>query len=132
MELLHCKIIRDADKIDNFRVKKEEKIEAIFPGKVKSIADMENSKISDKVYETIRNNKCVDIHDRVTILDYWLCVLAFIFDLNFKESYEIIKEANYINILIDRIKYKDEETKQRMEDIRNIMNKYVNKQIEKN
>ena len=34
--LLHSKIIRDADKLDNFRVKKEEKIEAIFPGKVKN------------------------------------------------------------------------------------------------
>ena len=33
--LLHAKIIRDADKLDNFRVKKEEKIEAIFPGRVK-------------------------------------------------------------------------------------------------
>ena len=127
--LLHAKIIRDADKIDNFRVKKEEKIEAIFPGKVKSIADMENSKISDKVYETIRNNKCVDIHDRVTILDYWLCVLAFIFDLNYKESYEIIKEANYINVLINRINYKDEETRKRMQDIRNIMSEYVDRKI---
>ena len=127
--LLHAKIIRDADKLDNFRVKKEEKIEAIFPGKVKSIEEMENSKISDKVYETIKNKKCVDIHDRVTILDYWLCVLAFIFDLNFKESYEIIKEKNYVNILIDRIKYKDEETKKRMEDIRNIMNEYINRKI---
>lgn len=117
------------DKLDNFRVKKEEKIEAIFPGKVKTIADMENSKISDKVYETIKNNKCVDIHDRVTILDYWLCVLAFIFDLNFKESYEIIKEKNYVNILIDKINYKDDETKKSMEDIRNIMNEYVDRKI---
>lgn len=38
--LLHAKIIRDADKLDNFRVKKEEKIEAIFPGKVKYNACM--------------------------------------------------------------------------------------------
>ena len=38
--LLHSKIIRDADKLDNFRVKKDEKIEAIFPGKVKSKDDI--------------------------------------------------------------------------------------------
>ena len=30
-ELLHSKIIRDADKLDNYRVKQEEKIEVIFP-----------------------------------------------------------------------------------------------------
>lgn len=124
--LLHSKIIRDADKLDNFRVKKEEKIEAIFPRKVKNKDDMENSTISDKVYETIQNKKCVDIHDRVTVLDYWCCVLAFVFDLNFRETYEIVKENNYINILIDRFQYNDLETQNRMEDIRNIINVFVN------
>ena len=28
---MHCKIIRDADKIDNFRVKQEDKFEDMFP-----------------------------------------------------------------------------------------------------
>ena len=85
--LLHSKIIRDADKLDNFRVKKEERIEAIFPGKLKSREGMANSFLSDNVYETVKNRRCVNIQDRVTVLDYWVCVLAFIFDLNFKESF---------------------------------------------
>ncbi len=127
--LLHAKIIRDADKLDNFRVKKEEKIEAIFPGKIENKMDMENSKLSNKVYETVKREKCVDIHDRETILDYWVCVLAFIFDLNFKESYEIVKENDYVNILIDRFNYNDLETKTRMEDIRNFMNDFINRKI---
>ncbi|MCM1052884.1 MAG: HD domain-containing protein [Ruminococcus sp.] len=123
--LLHSKIIRDADKLDNFRVKKEEKIEAIFPGKVRNMRDMEDSKLSYKVYNTVKEKKCVDIHDRVTLLDYWVCVLAFIFDLNFKESYEIVKNHNYINILIDRFNYNDLETRSKMEDIRLIMNSFI-------
>lgn len=127
--LLHSKIIRDADKLDNFRVKKEEKIEAIFPGKAENKDDMENSSLSDIVYETIKKRKCVNIGDRVTVLDYWVCVLAFIFDLNFKESYEIVKDNNYINVLIDRFKYNDIETKNRMEDIRKILNDFVDNQI---
>lgn len=90
---------------------------------------MENSILSDKVYETIKNKKCVDIHDRVTVLDYWFCVLAFLFDLNFKESYKIVKDNDYINILIDRFNYKDLETKRRIEDIRNIMNNYIDNKI---
>lgn len=130
--LLHAKIIRDADKLDNFRVKKEEKIETIFPGKVKSKEDMENSILSDKVYETVKERKCVDIHDRVTTLDYWVCVLAFIFDLNFKESYEIVKNNNYINILIERFKYNNLETQKRMDDIGNIMNDYIDNKIKSN
>lgn len=86
---------------------------------------MENSRLSYKVYKTIKEKKCVDIYDRVTLLDYWVCVLAFIFDLNFKESYEIVKNNNYINILIDRFNYSDLETKNKMEDIRHIMNNFI-------
>ena len=127
--LLHSKLIRDADKSDNFRVKKEEKIEAIFPGKVKSIEEMENSTLSDKVYRSIKNQECVNIHDRITVLDYWVCVLAFIFDLNFKETYKIVKDNNYVNILIDRFKYNDLDTKNKMEDIRNRISNYINEQI---
>lgn len=130
--LLHAKIIRDADKLDNFRVKKDEKIEAIYPGRIKSKEDIENSILSDKVYETVKERKCVDIHDRVTHLDYWVCVLAFIFDLNFKESYEIVKDNDYINTLMDRFKYNNLETQERMEDIRNIMNDYIENKINSN
>ena len=70
----------------------DEKIEAIFPTKVRKKEDMEESLISDKVYETVLNKKCVDIHDRITPLDFLVCILAFTFDLNFDVSYKIIEE----------------------------------------
>lgn len=127
--LLHSKIIRDADKIDNYRVKKDEKIEAIFPKRVNKKEDMEESKLSDKVYNTILDKKCVDIHDRVTPLDFWVCILAFTFDLNFDASYKIVKENDYINVLVDRFKYRDEETKNRMEKVRKIINRYINEKV---
>lgn len=127
--LLHSKIIRDADKLDNFRVKKEEDIRAIFPGKLKNKNDMENSTLSSKVYTSIKNKECVNIRDRLTILDYWVCVLAFIFDLNFKETFEIVKDNNYINILIDRFNYNYLDTKREMEDIKNILNDFINSKI---
>ena len=121
----HTKIIRDADKIDNYRVKKDEKVEAIFPKRVNKKEDMEESKLSDKVYNTVLDKKCVDIHDRVTPLDFWVCILAFTFDLNFEVSYKIVKENDYINVLVDRFEYRDEETKNRMEKVRKIINGYI-------
>lgn len=127
--LLHSKIIRDADKLDNYRVKKEESIEAIFPTRVNKKEDMEESLLSDKVYNAVLNKKCVDIHDRVTPLDFWVCILAFTFDLNFDVTYKIVKENEYINVLIDRFDYKDKETKERMENIRKIINKFVEENI---
>ena len=127
--LLHAKIIRDADKLDNFRVKKEEKIEAIFPGRVKDKEHIETSTVSDKVYETVLNKECVNIYDRQTALDCWVCVLAFVYDLNFKETFEIIKENNYIDVLIDRFTYVKAETKERMETIRGVIKEYIEERL---
>lgn len=127
--LLHTKIIRDADKLDNFRVKLEENIAAIFPGKIKTIEDIKNSTISPKVYETIKNKQCVNIKDRVTALDYWCCILGFIFDLNFKETYQIVKSNNYINLLIDKFNYQNSTTKNQMNEIKTLLNNYINHKI---
>ena len=127
--LLHSKIIRDADKLDNYRVKKDERIEAIFPTRVNKKEDMEESFLSDKVYETVVNKQCVNIYDRVTPLDFWVCILAFTFDLNFDVTYKIVKENDYINVLVDRFDYKDKETKSRMENIRIIINEFIEKKI---
>lgn len=121
---LHCKIIRDADKLDNFRVKEEEDFKDIFPN-VYNPDTLYYSTISEKVYSDFMNGKCINVNDRKTQLDYWFCVIAFIFDLNFDISKKYILDKNYINILIDRIQYKDEETKKQMEDIRKFANDYL-------
>ena len=127
-ELLHAKIIRDADKLDNFRVKKDEKIENIFPGVVNNDVDIENSLISDSVYNSIRKEECVDIKDRVYPLDYWICILGFIFDINYKETLSIIKNNDYINTLIDSFNYNY--SKDKMNEIRIILNNYIDKRLD--
>ena len=125
-ELLHCKIIRDADKLDNFRVKKEDKFEDMFPNTYNS--DTVNyESISSKVYENFMKHKCIRLEDRKTIIDYWICILAFIFDLNFDISLKYVKENNYIDVLIDRIEYKNETTKRKMEDIRKCAKDYLDR-----
>ena len=67
--------------------------------------------ISDKVYNDFMMHECIALNDRKTIIDYWLCVIAFIYDLNFTVS------LNYVNKLIDRLDYKNIETKQTKFDI---------------
>ena len=113
------------DKLDNFRVNRDEKIEELFPGQITKIDEFNNSLISDRVYESVLRNECVDIHDRVYPLDYWICLLAFVFDINFKETFEVIKENNYINVLVDKFNYSNEDTLEKMENIRNIINDYI-------
>lgn len=129
--LLHCKIIRDSDKLDNFRVKQEERIEAMFPKIVRTKEELENAEISESVYESIKKLECVKLKDRKTPLDYLICILAFAFDLNFSVSYQTVKNHDYMNHLIDRFDYKIPETKEKMEEIRRTLNEYIAKKIER-
>ena len=129
-ELLHSKIIRDADKLDNFRVLKEEKIINIFSGIAKSDSDLKNSLLSDKVYNSVIEEQVVDIKDRIYPLDYLVCVLGFTFDINFDESLLIIRKNDYINTLIDRFSYSYSQDK--MNKIRGVLNNYIEKKLNKN
>ena len=129
--LLHSKIIRDADKLDNYRVNIEKELKTILPKVVNKKEDMEKSLLTDKVYKSVLNNTLVDIHDRETPLDFWVSILAFTFDINFNVTFKMIKENDYINILVDRFKYKDKQTKEKMENIRDIINNFVDTKLDK-
>ena len=121
-ELLHAKLIRDADKTDNFRVKAVDKLEAID-----NITDeqMENSEVTQVIYEDFKKEQLIDGKKRVTPADVWISYIAFIFDFNFSSGLKYIKEKNYINILVNRINFKNEDTKIKMEEIRNLSNDYI-------
>lgn len=125
-ELLHAKIIRDADKLDNFRVKEEDKLENIFPMKYNPDTIV-YEQISEKVYEDFINNKLIFMDDIVNQADMWISYIAFIFDLNFDVSLKYVQEKGYIDKLVDRIQYKNEDTKQKMEQIRKCAKKYLEK-----
>lgn len=126
MELLHAKIIRDADKTDNFRVKANDKFEDIFNS---SKEKLENDVITDKIYNDFINNKIIISKERKTDMDCWVSYLAFIFDYNFISGLKYIKEKDYINILVDRINYKVTDTKEKMEIIRKHALNYIDNKI---
>lgn len=124
--LIQCKIIRDADKLDNFRVKETENFENMFKYNAETI---NYETISPKVYETFMNCKQINVKERKTQIDIWISYIAFIFDLNFDVSFQYILDNNYINKLIDRIEYKNEDTRTKMEEIRNCANNYIKERI---
>lgn len=111
-ELLHSQIIRDADKLDNFRVKEEDKLEEILY--LWDIEQIENSTITEKVYQDFMKNQSIINTDRVTPMDYWISYMAFLFDLNFDISIKYILEKDYIHTNMDKIKCKNKETEEKM------------------
>lgn len=105
--LLFIHLIRDADKLDNFRVKEEEKIEDIL---FASIEEVNQSLISTSVYEQMYHQQLVYAPNRKTYLDMWLSYIAFIYDLYFDESVQYIKENHWIQRSFDRFNPVDEKT----------------------
>ena len=125
-ELLHAKIIRDADKTDNFRVKANDSFEDILNS---SKEKLENDIITDKIYNDFMNNKIIINNERKSDMDCWISYIAYIFDYNFSSGLKYIKDNNYINILVDRINYKKNDTKKKMEEIRSHAIKYIDDKL---
>lgn len=121
-EALHCRLIRDADKLDNFRVKATETLEAHFDV---SKEEVQRETVSPNILEAVRAHRCIRREERSTHLDMWISYLAFIFDLNFPSSFRYIQDHDYINHNIDRMEYQQEKTKESMEEIRKICNDFV-------
>jgi len=125
-ELLHANIIRDADKTDNFRVKTEDRFEDILHANRELL---ENSKISEHIYNNFMNNQIIIHTDRVEFLDYWISYLAFLFDFNFTSGLKYIKEKDYVNKIVDRLDYKIPDSKEKMEEIRKHALEYIDNRL---
>lgn len=72
------------------------------------------SSISPKVWESCKAEESVLSADRKTGMDYWMSYLALYFDINFPETYQIIKEQDYIRRIAERVPYSREDTKEKV------------------
>ena len=122
-ELLHAKIIRDADKLDNFRVKLTESFKVLLGTDDTSV--IFNDTISEKVYNDFMSKKLIDIRNQRTCLDRWSTYIAFIFDMYFADSLRYLKENDLVNRTFDRIEYYNEETSLKITAMRKLANEYI-------
>lgn len=113
--ILHTKLIRDADKVDNFRVKSKEPVETMMDVDEKTLG---KELISPGIYNTFMSNRPIKNSDRITHMDMWVSYLGYLFDFNFDSGLRYILEKDYINRIVDRIPYSNGDTKQKMEVIR--------------
>lgn len=123
-ELLHAKIIRDADKIDNFRVKLTESFKVLLG--TDDTNAIFNDIISDKIYNEFMSKKLININENKTYLDRWSGYIAFIFDMNFDASLKYLKDNDLVNKCFDRIKYYNVETIIKINSMKNLASDYIN------
>ena len=90
-EKLFCNIVRDADKID-----------IIYLYTIGHITvETNNTCFSDKIYDCLINKKLISRYDKKTEADVLSISLGFVFDINFKESFKILRDFDYLNKEID-------------------------------
>ena len=123
-QLLHAKIIRDADKLDNFHVKLVESITTLF-----DVPEIGDEEISETVYQKALCCQPIRHQDAVTHMDQWVKYLAFLYDLNFSCSLKIVREHDYIRRNVERICYTNPETKQKMQKIAQAAETFVDRNL---
>lgn len=120
-----CKVIRDADKLDIF-------YEAVEMFWKEEIAEIENSDISSELQEQFYKKRTIN-RKEIKSDDYInrvIVIIAFIFDINYKESFKIIENKQYISKIVERFNFKNKNTKKAIEEMAKFANKYVIEKIE--
>lgn len=111
-ELLHACILRDADKLDNCRVKLEESVEVLLGCSPEAVGCQS---ISPQVWHECLNHCAIHSANRRTKMDYWVSYIAYFFDINYAETCNMILENDYVSRLVHRIPYSNRETAKMME-----------------
>ncbi len=117
-ELMFIKMIRDMDKVDIYKV--------IFD-EYSYVYD--KNEISKEVLDSFNNRKTIDSHFRKTKTDNIYGYCAFIYDINFKETFRILKDGKYLENLFSVIVPKENSINE-FNKLKNIVFSYIDNNIE--
>ena len=123
-ELLHVKIIRDADKTDIYYTCLNEAKSSVY-----GIEDLEKYKITKSIYEEIINTKKVTYKNMQSPVDMVLAHLIFVYDFNYLYTFKVIEKNNYITKLYENIKIEDEKSQKMLETVYNNVQNYIKDKI---
>jgi len=102
--LFFLKLLRDADKVDIWRVVTEyyhspghnrnQTIELDLP---------DAGRVSDRVYTSLMKGKIVEMADLKTLNDFKLLQIGWVYDLNFPRTFQIVREKGYLEKIRDAL-----------------------------
>lgn len=121
-ELLHVRMIRDADKLDNCRVKLEDAVETLLGV---SAAEAGSTEITPIVFKQFMKKESIRSETRRTKMDYWISYLAYFFDINYTVSRDIIRKERFAERIIDRIPYSNQQTARQMKQVKEILVNWI-------
>ncbi len=121
-ELLHTKIVRDSDKMDILYLLTFEKKETAWEK-----ADLSNDIISEEIYKEFIEKGSITYSNRKSSADILVGHFSYIFDFNFPESIQFIKQQNYMEKIYERFEFHDPKTMERYKNVYNKVEEYMEK-----
>ncbi|MEE3494842.1 MAG: HD domain-containing protein [Butyrivibrio sp.] len=115
--LVFCNILRDADKVDIFRVNVETPMEEIY--NVSSDV-LFSSGVSEKVMEQVRERRAINRDIMNSPAEHLIGHIALTFELVYEKSREIAKEQGYLYKMFD-FPTRNESTKKALTEIRSLI-----------
>jgi len=106
--LFYLKILRDADKLDIFYLVEDYyKKEKIGQNRTIELDLPDIPAISQDVYQDIMNKEIVKMEHLKSLNDFKILQLGWIFDINLKKSFEIIRDNNYVEMIVNELPSND-------------------------
>jgi HD superfamily phosphohydrolase YqeK len=98
--LFYSKLLRDADKIDIWRVVIDYyEAPKARPNKALQLDLLDTPTYSFEILQQVENGSIIRMEDLSTLNDFKLLQAAWIFDLNYLRSFEIVKQRGYMERL---------------------------------
>lgn len=119
-EYLFSRMIRDTDKIDIFRVL------AVYYEH-----ELEKEDVTPKVLEEFKKQKLTSLKNSKTNSDATLNYLSYIYDINLKESYELLEETDNLGLFIGSLKISKQSEKFAEEILKKVEDKLLKELQEK-
>lgn len=128
-ELLHAKIIRDADKTDIFYIITTDTTENVYQC---TKEEMEVSEITEEIVREYKEEGKIDYQNRKNNADKIISHFAFVFDFNFDYGLKIIDKNKYLEKIPKEIAFKNENTKTKIEEAYEVAKQYMKERLGEN
>lgn len=124
-----AKLIRDADKLDIFRVFAQEDAQNAAEKPLEGIL---KETITPEVAASLRNQQCVRKEDRKTSLDIWMTFLGFFYDFNYTASLKIALDQKWYRKVFDEVTFEKPEVQQEVQELLTLAEGYAREKLAEN
>ena len=96
--ILYLKLVRDADKLDIYRVATDY-YSGVETNEVIAIGLPDSPEVSDAVIDSFVARRPVAYHELRSLNDFKVVQLGWVFDINFVRTFELVKQRGYLKAI---------------------------------